>query len=57
MEVTGSPWNGYPCPRMLCLDTLQTMDCSVLWSRTRQDVLKMIPPCPAWDQKAAFGLV
>lgn len=34
MEVTGSPWNGYPCPRMLCLDTPQTMDCSV---RLEQD--------------------
>lgn len=30
---------------------------AALWSRTTQDALKMIPPCPGWNQKAAFGLV
>lgn len=47
---------------MLCLDTLRpwtalSMRDVALWSRTRQDVLKVIPPRPDGDQKAALGLV
>lgn len=62
VEDTGSPWNGHPCPGMLCLDTLRpwaalSMWDVALWSRTRWDALKVMPPHPDWDQKAAFGLV